>query len=136
MVGVGAARGVAAAEVGALIDAVLAGAGLSPARVRAVATADAKSGEAGILAAARERGWAVIAYPAAVLAAVDVPHPSERVRAAAGTPSVAEAAALHCAAEAGGGADLVVGKRAAARTTVAVARERGDTPPSATQATR
>ncbi|MFC3999260.1 cobalamin biosynthesis protein [Nocardiopsis sediminis] len=135
--GVGARRGVTAAEVGALIDAVLAGAGLSPARVRAVATADAKADEAGILAAARERGWPVVAYPAAALAAVDVPHPGERVRAATGTPSVAEAAALHCAAEAGGGgADLVAGKRASARATVAVAREGGAEATGAVSAAR
>ena len=43
---------------------------------------------------------------------MDVPNPSEVVRAAVGTPSVAEAAALHAAAELAGGApvELVVEK--------------------------
>jgi cobalt-precorrin 5A hydrolase/precorrin-3B C17-methyltransferase len=94
IVGVGASRGVNAAEVGGLIDQALADAGLSPQSVRLLATADLKADEPGILAAARERGWPVVTFPAAQLAAVPVPNPSEVVRSATGTPSVAEAAAL------------------------------------------
>ncbi|WP_119727594.1 precorrin-3B C(17)-methyltransferase [Thermomonospora amylolytica] len=122
VVGVGSARGVAADEVGDLIDRALGEAGLSPASVRCVATVDLKADEAGILEAARERGWEVVTFPADVLAGVDVPNPSEVVRAEVGTPSVAEAAALRAARSFGRGAELVVAKRKTANATVAVAR--------------
>ena len=95
VVGVGASRGVSAEEVLETVDAALAEAGLSPANVAALATADLKADEPGILEAARLRGWPLICHPAAELAEVEVPNPSEIVRAAAGTPSVAEAAARY-----------------------------------------
>ncbi|MEV4255177.1 cobalamin biosynthesis protein, partial [Spirillospora sp. NPDC049652] len=97
VVGVGSARGVSSAEVGRLIDETLAEAGLAPESVRALATIDLKADEQGILDAARERGWDVVTYPADALAAEDVPNPSDVVRAEVGTPSVAEASALHAA---------------------------------------
>ncbi|MEW6582341.1 MAG: precorrin-3B C(17)-methyltransferase, partial [Actinomycetota bacterium] len=57
---------------------------------------------------------------------VEVPTPSEVVRAAVGTPSVAEAAALAAAADPAAAADLpperVVAKRKSAMATAAVAR--------------
>ncbi|RLK26110.1 cobalt-precorrin 5A hydrolase/precorrin-3B C17-methyltransferase [Micromonospora sp. M71_S20] len=115
--GVGSSRGVPAAEVRGLLDRVLAEAGLSPASLRHLASADIKADEAGIRATADALGVPLVTHPAAELAAVDVPHPSEVVRAAVGTPSVAEAAALL-----GGGADLLVPKTATAMATVAVAR--------------
>ncbi|MBQ1074393.1 precorrin-3B C(17)-methyltransferase [Micromonospora sp. C31] len=115
--GVGASRGVPAAEVRGLLERVLTEAGLSPASVRHLASADVKADEAGIRATADALGVPLVTYPAAELAAVDVPHPSEVVRAAVGTPSVAEAAALL-----GGDADLLVPKTATAMATVAVAR--------------
>ncbi len=146
VVGIGASRGVRPAEVTALIDAALADAGLSPRSVREAATVDLKADEAGLLAAVRARDWPLAVFPAAALAAVPVPNPSEIVRAAAGTPSVAEAAALLAAsgptpaapngpATPGtpdgpgtpgtpGGPELVVAKRASAHATVAVARAR------------
>lgn len=117
VVGVGASRGVPADEVRDLLARVLAEAGLSPASVRHLASADIKADEAGIRAGADAFGVPLVTYPAAELAAVDVPHPSEVVRAAVGTPSVAEAAALL-----GGGAELLVPKTATAMATVAVAR--------------
>lgn len=121
-VGVGAARGVRADEIGALIDSALAGAGLVASSVRCVVTVDRRAGEEGILRAARERGWDVVAFPAEALAAIEVPNPSEAVRARAGTPSVAEAAAVHAARSYGGTAELLVGKLRSAAATVAVAR--------------
>ncbi|MEU7933670.1 precorrin-3B C(17)-methyltransferase [Micromonospora echinofusca] len=117
VVGVGASRGVPADEVRDLLARMLAEAGLSPASVRHLASADIKADEAGIRAGADALGVPLVTYPAAELAAVDVPHPSEVVRAAVGTPSVAEAAALL-----GGGAELLVPKTATAMATVAVAR--------------
>ncbi|HEX6674227.1 MAG TPA: precorrin-3B C(17)-methyltransferase [Actinomycetes bacterium] len=119
VVGVGCSRGATAEEVLDLVDAALAGAGLAPASVAALASVDAKRDEPGLAAAARARGWPLRFHPAAELAAVPVPNPSDAAARAVGTPSVAEAAAL-----AGGRAELVVPKRKAARATVAVARTR------------
>jgi cobalt-precorrin 5A hydrolase / precorrin-3B C17-methyltransferase len=118
-VGVGASRGAAAGEIGQLIDDVLAELGVSHQSVRHIATVDAKADEAGLLAAAAGRGWPVVTFPASRLAAVPVPHPSEVVRRAVGTPSVAEAAALLAP-----GSELLAAKRASAHATVAVARVR------------
>jgi cobalt-precorrin 5A hydrolase/precorrin-3B C17-methyltransferase len=95
VVGVGASRGVSAEEVLETVDAAVAEAGLSPASVVTLATADLKADEHGILEAARLRRWPLVCHPASELAEVEVPNPSEIVRAAAGTPSVAEAAALY-----------------------------------------
>jgi cobalt-precorrin 5A hydrolase/precorrin-3B C17-methyltransferase len=119
LVGVGASRGAPAAEIGQLIDGTLAELGLSPRAVRYIATADMKADEPGLLAAAAGRGWPVVTFPAGRLAAVPVPNPSEVVRRAVGTPSVAEAAALIEP-----GSTLLAAKRASAHATVAVARGR------------
>jgi cobalt-precorrin 5A hydrolase/precorrin-3B C17-methyltransferase len=118
-VGVGASRGALAEEIGRLIDDTLAELGLSPDSVRSIVTVDAKADEPGLLAAAAERGWPVVTFPASRLAAVPVPNPSEVVRRAVGTPSVAEAAALLAP-----GSVLLAAKRASAHATVAVARAR------------
>lgn len=122
VLGIGASRGVAADEIAGLVERVLAKAGLAAASVCAVATADVKADEAGLVGYVAERGWPLETFAAERLAAVAVPNPSEVVRAAVGTPSVAEAAALLAARARGRGADLVVGKTAAAMATVAVAR--------------
>lgn len=113
--GVGASTGAPAGEVADLLAAALAGAGLATESVAEVATIDRRAGDAAVLTL----GLPVRAFAAAALAAVDVPSPSEAVRAAVGTASVAEAAALLAA---GPGAELVVRKRAARHATVAVAR--------------
>ena len=119
LVGVGASRGAPATEIGRLIDGTLAELGLSSRSVRYIGTADVKADEPGLLAAAAMRGWPVVTFPASRLAAVPVPNPSEVVRRAVGTPSVAEAAALIEP-----GATLLAAKRASAHATVAVARAR------------
>ncbi|MFH8349362.1 cobalamin biosynthesis protein [Streptomyces sp. NPDC018045] len=146
VVGVGARRGVPAAEVLALVLDCLAAAGLPPDAVIALATVDTKAAEPGLAGAAQRLGVPLLAYPAAVLAAVPVPHPSPAALAATGTPSVAEAAALAGAGGLGadgapgpadacgpddgtgtGAARLVLGKRASvpgARATCAVAHGR------------
>ena len=118
-VGVGASRGAPPAEIGELIDRTLDELRLAARSVRYLATADVKADEPGLLAAAAMRGWPVRTFPASRLAAVPVPNPSEVVRRAVGTPSVAEAAAL-----AEPGATLLAAKRASAHATVAVARAR------------
>jgi cobalt-precorrin 5A hydrolase/precorrin-3B C17-methyltransferase len=118
-VGVGASKGAPAAEIGQLIDDTLLELGVSPRSVRHLATADVKADEPGLLAAAAARGWPVVTFPARRLAAVPVPNPSEVVRRAVGTPSVAEAAALIEP-----GSVLLAAKRSSAHATVAVARAR------------
>ncbi|WP_144125024.1 precorrin-3B C(17)-methyltransferase [Catellatospora sichuanensis] len=122
VLGIGASRGVSADEIADLVGRVLAGAGLAAESVCAVATADVKADEAGLVAYAASRGLPLVTFPAERLAAVAVPNPSEVVRAAVGTPSVAEAAALLAAGARGRGASLVAGKTASAMATVAVAR--------------
>lgn len=127
VVGVGASRGVGVEEVLGLVSDALDEAGLSPGSVAALATVDAKAGEPGLLAAAERLGVPLRTFPAAGLAAVDVPTPSAAPLAAVGTPSVAEAAALTAA---GPGAELLVRKRKSApadrpaMATCAVARRR------------
>jgi cobalt-precorrin 5A hydrolase/precorrin-3B C17-methyltransferase len=119
VLGLGASRGVSADEIEQLVDRALADAGLSRASVAAAATVDVKADEAGIVEACRRRGWPLHTYPAAALAEVDVPNPSDEPAKALGTPSVAEAAALLHS----GGA-LVVEKTKSAMATAAVARVR------------
>lgn len=111
-VGVGASTGATVEEVLAAVDAVLPGGDLPV----ALATLDTRAAEPVIQQAAARRGWPLTGHPAAALAAVAVPAPSDRVAAAVGTPSVAEAAALL------GGGRLVVGRTVHGRVTVAVAR--------------
>ncbi|MGH3624991.1 MAG: cobalamin biosynthesis protein, partial [Sciscionella sp.] len=93
--------------------------GVDQRAIRAFATIDIKAEEPGILCAVAD--WAArtrnetpapLVYPAAILAAIEVPNPSEVVRVEVGTASVAEAAALHGAAELARGApvELVVPK--------------------------
>ena len=124
VVGIGSARGVPAAAVAEVLRRVAEEHKLDPIAVRAYASVDRKADEAGILAAIAPAP--LVTFPAAVLAAVDVPNPSEVVRAEVGTASVAEAAALHAATELGGGApvELVVPKTKGDNVTVAVARIR------------
>ncbi len=124
VVGIGSARGVPADAVAAALARIESQHGFDLRAVRAYVSVDLKSDEAGILAAIAPAELRT--YPAEVLAGVAVPNPSEVVRAEVGTPSVAEAAALHAAAELGGGApvELVVEKIKGENVTVAAARIR------------
>jgi len=99
VVGVGCSRGCTSDELLDLVDAALGEAGAGREPVRALATVDRRAGEAGVVEAARRRGWALETFSAAQLAGVAVPTPSEVVREHVGTPSVAEAAALLAAGE-------------------------------------
>ncbi|MFF2020250.1 cobalamin biosynthesis protein [Streptomyces sp. NPDC058171] len=125
--GVGAARGVPCAEVLALVRRVLAEAGVPPVALVALATVDRRAEEPGVVGAARRLGVPLWGHPAADLARIVVPHPSDATLAVVGTPSVAEAAALF------GGGELFVPKRKSvgadgrpARATCALARYGGD----------
>jgi cobalt-precorrin 5A hydrolase/precorrin-3B C17-methyltransferase len=124
VVGIGSARGVPTEAVAATLRRLEAEHGLDPRAVRAYASVDLKAAEPGILAAIAPAPLRT--YPAAALAAVEVPNPSEVVRREVGTASVAEAAALHAAAELADGApvELVVEKIKGDNVTVAAARIR------------
>ncbi|WP_175439085.1 Rv2231c family pyridoxal phosphate-dependent protein CobC [Streptomyces vilmorinianum] len=130
VVGVGARSGVSVDEVVALVTEALREAGLTGADVGAFATLAARAAEPGIVGAAERFGVPLRAYGAEELAAVPVPHPSTASLAAAGTASVAEAAALLAAGGGAGpdgagtdaGAELLVPKRKTGRVTCAIAR--------------
>ncbi|WP_407278942.1 cobalamin biosynthesis protein [Aromatoleum evansii] len=92
--GLGCDRGTPMDTIARAIDEALAQAGAGLTDVRAVASIDLKADEAGLLALATRHGWEIVFHPAAALAAVAVPNPSETVRRYTGTPSVSEAAAL------------------------------------------
>lgn len=92
--GLGCDRGTPASTIADCIAQALAAARATLADVRAVASIDLKADEAGLAEVAAHNGWTIRFYPAAELAAVDVPNPSETVRKYTGTPSVSEAAAL------------------------------------------
>lgn len=94
VLGLGCDRGTPAATIAQAIDEALAACGAQLADIVATASIDLKADEAGLLQVAQARGWTIHFYPAAELAVVDVPNPSETVRKYTGTPSVSEAAAL------------------------------------------
>ena len=113
--GVGASTDAPEHEALALLRAALDGAGLAPESVGLVGTIDRRAADPVVAAL----GHDVMAFTAEELASVEVPNPSETVRAEVGTASVAEAAALLAA---GAGSQLVVEKTKGPHATVAVAR--------------
>lgn len=133
VVGIGSASGVTTDAVTSALAKLETEHGFDLHAVRAFATVDRKANEQGILHAVTD--WAfwhwqdeptLHVYPAATLNDVEVPNPSDVVLAEVGTASVAEAAALHAAAELAGGGpvELVVPKIKAGNVTVAAARIR------------
>jgi cobalt-precorrin 5A hydrolase/precorrin-3B C17-methyltransferase len=115
VIGVGTSLGAPAEDVAALVADALGDAGLARQSVAEVATIDRRRTEPAVVAL----GLAVRCWTAAELAGVRVPSPSDDVRDAVGTPSVAEAAALLAA---GADAELLVPKRKNAVATIAIAR--------------
>jgi cobalamin biosynthesis protein CbiG len=115
VVGVGLSTTASPRELADLVDTALADALVPGSEVHTVATLEARHDHPAVVAL----GWPVLAFPAELLATVDVPTPSGRVTTETGTPSVAEAAALLGAGE---GAELVVAKRTSAHAAVALAR--------------
>ena len=113
--GIGTSTAAPPEEVATLLNEALAAANLATESLGLVATIDRRATEPAIVAIGRP----IHTFDSAALAAVTVPTPSEVVRAAVGTPSVAEAAAL---LGAGPGAVLVATKRASSHATVALAR--------------
>ena len=114
--GVGCSRGAGAHEILDLLRRALAEAGLTERSVAALASIDVKRDEAGLLEAAQKLEVPIRFHRAEALSAMEAPNPSEVVREAVGTPSVAEAAVISS------GAELVMEKRKSANATVAVGR--------------
>ena len=92
--GLGCDRGTSTETLRTVLFAALTIAHAEISDVAAVASIDLKADEPALHDLAREFGWSIRFYPAAELAAIDVPHPSETVRRHTGTPSVSEAAAI------------------------------------------
>jgi cobalt-precorrin 5A hydrolase/precorrin-3B C17-methyltransferase len=118
LTGLAAEYETAADEVLRLADRALGEAGLSAASVSTLATVS-EDGDMrpGIAAAARERGWPVVSYPAARLAGPGRASGGGGVAAPARL-SLSEAAAL------AGAAELVVSERRSGNARVAIARVR------------
>nr|MBA3611070.1 precorrin-3B C(17)-methyltransferase [Rubrobacter sp.] len=112
----GCSRGATADEVLTLLDSSLREASLSGKSLAALASIDVKRDEAGLLEAAGRLGVPIRFHTAEALSEVETPNPSNVVREAVGTPSVAEAAVLVS------GASLVLEKRKSEMATVAVGR--------------
>jgi cobalamin biosynthesis protein CbiG len=94
VIGAGCSRGCPTIELIELIEHVLDQAGIAPEQVLALATIDLRATEPALVQVADTLRWPLETHPADELAAVDVPSPSSVVASYAGTPSVAEAAAL------------------------------------------
>ncbi len=94
VVGAGCSRGCPAIELLELIEHVLGEAGVSHDQIGALATIDIRAHEPALVEVAGTMRWPLHTYPARQLATVQVPTPSSVVASHAGTPSVAEAAAL------------------------------------------
>lgn len=125
--GMGASFGVSVEEVRALLDLALDQLGLDSSALTAIATVDSKAREQGLVELAAELDVPLVPHSAPELAKVAVPHPSAVVDAAVSTPSVAEAAALlglpgWRAGNPAAAVELLVGKTASPRATVAIAR--------------
>ncbi len=128
--GMGASYGVSAEEVRALLDVALGQLGLDASAVTAIATVDAKAREPGLVALAGALEVPLVPHPAAELTRVPHPGLAAGVLAAipnGATPSVAEAAALlglpgWRASHPGAAVELLVGKTASPRASVALAR--------------
>ena len=116
--GVGTASGAPPEDLATLLEHTLRDAGLAPEALAAVATIDRRLAEPAVTGLGRP----VVGFAPDQLATVAVPNPSDAVRRAVGTPSVAEAAAILAA---GPGGALVIPKHTTRTATVAVARRRG-----------
>lgn len=117
-VGVGCRRGTREKCLEEEIESALREGGVHPAAVKALATIDVKSDEAGLLALAVKKGWELKCYPAERLLAVEGDFKeSEFVRRKVGVGNVCERA---CMAE---GGRLILHKRSKNGVTVAAAQD-------------
>ena len=97
--------------------------GLAWEAIAGLASIGIKQDEIGLLEVSQNHDWPIVWFPAETLKTMPVPHPSEVVERAVGTPSVAEAAVLLAA-----NATALVAEKSVLRTpeagacTVAIAR--------------
>ena len=118
ILGIGCNSGTAADEIEGVVLSNLKRLFLSPASIAAVATAEAKSGEAGLIEAAARFAVPLLCYSSGELNDVAVPSPpSDHALAAIGATGVAEPAALL----ASGGGQLLLKKVKSGNVTLAVA---------------
>ncbi len=118
--GIGCNSGTTAEEIGDVIRANLRRLLLSPASVAAIATAEAKRHEPGLVACAGELGVPLLCYGSDELNRVAAPSPpSEHALAAIGAAGVAEPAALL----ASGGGELLLKKVKSGNVTLAIAEK-------------
>src|ERR1700752_5044776 len=95
VVGMGAEKGVPAAEFEAAMRDILHDFGLTPENVRAVATLDRRAAEEGFRVGVTQRGWPLLASTAEQLATIRVtPNPSAVVTQAIDISGVCEPAAM------------------------------------------
>ena len=120
VVGIGCRKGAVAEAISAAIAASLERCGIEPSSIDALATASAKSDEAGIIATARLLGLPLICVPEdeMKLTAGRTATSSARIIALKGVPSVAETAAL---AAAGPSSRLLAPRLATPTVTCAIA---------------
>lgn len=119
VVGIGAEKGVPAADFEAAMCDILQGFGLTPESVRAVATLDRRATEEGFGVWAMQHGWPVLTYTAEQLATIqEMPNPSAIVAQAIDTSGVCEPAAML----ASGSRTLLVSKQKHGRVTMAIAQ--------------
>ncbi len=118
VLGIGCNSGTSADEIEAVVLATLKRTFLAPVCIAAIGTAEAKSGEAGLIAAAKSFGVPFRCFSSEELNAVAVPSPpSEHALAAIGARGVAEPAAILAA----GGGKLLLKKIKSGNVTLAVA---------------
>ena len=95
--GVGCERHTPRSVIETAIQQALHSQNLAGSAVAGIATLDLKADEAGLVELCQDRNWPLRTFTPAELRVISVPHPSEVVEQAVGTPSVAEAAALKAA---------------------------------------
>jgi len=118
VLGIGCNSGTAADEIEGVVLSNLKRLFLSPASIAAIATAEAKKDEAGLIEAAERFAVPLTCYGSQELNEVDVPSPpSDHALAAIGATGVAEPAALL----ASGGGELILKKIKSGNVTLAVA---------------
>jgi cobalt-precorrin 5A hydrolase / precorrin-3B C17-methyltransferase len=96
-VGIGCERGTSRTLIEQGIEQVFQEQGLAVEAIAAINTLDLKADEAGLLELCADRHWPLQCFAADTLRVIEVPTPSDIVATEVGTPSVAEAAALHAA---------------------------------------
>jgi cobalt-precorrin 5A hydrolase len=118
--GIGFRKGTSGVEIVAVVDAALAEHGIGRSELALLATSHEKSAEAGAVEAGRLLGLAVVGVANSDLKAQKTLTRSERSLAAAGVPSLSEAAAL---AAAGNAASLLGPRLAVGPVTCALASQ-------------